>query len=571
MKKHKFYLVFSLLALSLILFISWRKVEAPKAIPPLGSSLITLCSSFFLADTAYLPIQLHEGLGDLHFGISTNSPEAQKYFDQGLRLIYAFNHIEALRSFKEASRLDPGCPMAYWGQALALGPNLNDWNPKDREKMALDAISQEKKLKLYASPLELDFINAMAARFNGKAYDNRDSLNATYRIAMSALAKKYPAHPEALILYVDALMTSIAWDYWERNGSPKELTKDAVSILEKTLLKFPKHPGAHHLYIHLVEASPNPGAALASATFLENAMPKAGHIVHMPSHIYARVGNYSKSISSNVQAVKIDEEFLAASDDQGMYRLGYYPHNIDFIGFSAYMNGQSEKALQATAKLAYRIKGFESFAPMYYGYFLPEPLNAFVRFGKWNEILSLPLPEERYLQPLVMGRFARGLAFLRNGKLFEAKQELKKLDSLNHLDTLKTMYAFYNSLGQISNVATCLLRGEILLSEKKTSQGIDMLKLAVVAEDDFRYNEPPDWRLPIRHYLGAALLESGKYADAEKVFQDDLIKNPENGWALQGLLQSQMKQGKTKEVSATSQRFAKAWKDADITIISSRF
>lgn len=210
MKKRKFYLVFSLLALSLILFISWRKVEAPKAITSIGSSRISMCGSFFLADTVYLPIQLHEGLGDLHFAISTNSPEAQKYFDQGLRLIYAFNHIEALRSFKEASRLDPGCAMAYWGQALALGPNLNDWNPKDREKMALDAINQAKKLKLFTSPMELDFINAMAARFNGKAYDNRDSLNTTYRMAMSTLAKKYPEHPEALTLYIDAVMTSIA-------------------------------------------------------------------------------------------------------------------------------------------------------------------------------------------------------------------------------------------------------------------------------------------------------------------------------------------------------------------------
>lgn len=571
MKKQKFYFVSGLLVFFLALFISSRKAETPKPVAVARTLQMTMCGSFFLADTSYLPITLHEGLGDLHFAISTNHPEAQKYFDQGLRLVYGFNHIEALRSFKEASRLDPACPLAYWGQALALGPNLNDGNPKDREKMALDAITRAKKLKLNASPVEMDFINAMAARFNGKAYDQRDSLNTTYRIAMADLAKKYPDHPEALTLYADAIMTSIAWDYWQRDGSPKELTKVAVSILEKALVKFPKHPGVHHLYVHLVEASPNPGAALRSAAFLESAMPKAGHIVHMPSHIYARVGDYSKSIASNLQAVKVDEEFLATSDDQGMYRLGYYPHNIDFIGFSAYMTGQSERAMQATAKLAYRIKGFESFAPAYYGYFLPEPLNAFVRFGKWNEILSLPVPEERYLQPLIMGRFARGLAFLRNGKLYEAKQELKKLDSLNRLDTLKTMVAFYNSLAQVSNVATRLLKGEILFSEKKADQAIEMLKLAVAAEDDFRYNEPPDWRLPVRHYLGAALLESARYSEAEKVFQEDLIKNPENGWSLQGLLQSQSKQGKTKEASATSQRFTKAWKDADVKITSSRF
>lgn len=568
----KLLILFTASALVLALFSSLDfKRKATKKIvfdPP-----ITLCGTFFLTnlDTAYLPVQLHEGLGDLHFAITVQNPLTQKFFDQGLRLIYGFNHVEALRSFMEAARIEPTCAMAYWGQALALGPNINDWNPKDREAMAFTAISKAKKLVKNITTKEIDFIQAMSARYNGNAYDVRDSLNKTYRLAMKTLSQKYPSDPDAMSLYADAIMTSIPWNYWNRDGSPKPMTNDARVALESVIQKYPRHSGAHHFYIHLVEASNTPSDALKSAAFLETAMPSAGHLVHMPSHIYVRVGDYDKSNNSNFEAVKADEAFLAMSTDQGLYRIGYYPHNIDFICFGGMMNGQSSEVVQNGNKLVYQIKPMETMMPLLYDYFLTTPTISYVRFGRWNEILTLPNPDPRYYQSSALHHFARGTAFLRKGKLFEARQELLKLDSINRLDTLKSMYAFYNSTQQISNVATQLLKGEILIGQNKLEEGLRVLQSAVIAEDTLRYNEPPDWRLPVRHYLGAALIEAGRYQEAEKVFQEDLIKNPENGWALQGLLQAQQKLGKSKEATSTTQRFQKSWKNADVKITSSRF
>lgn len=534
---------------------------------------VTMCGSFFraLQDTVYLPVQTYNGLGDLHYPITTKNPLAQKFFDQGLRLIYGFNHVEALRSFQEAARLEPTCAMAYWGQALSLGPNINDWNPRDREAMALEAISKAKARVQNASPREIDFINALAARYDGKAYDVRDSLNAAYRLAMEALSKKYPNDPEALTFYADAIMTSIPWNYWSKDGSPKPLTNQARAALESVIQKYPRHPGAHHLYIHLVEASNAPADALKSAAFLETAMPAAGHIVHMPSHIYIRVGEYNKSNASNLEAVKVDEEFLSSTDDQGLYRIGYYPHNIDFLCYGNMMNGQSSQAIQNGNKLVYQMKPAETMMPVFHDYFVTTPIVSYVRFGKWNEILTLPSPDPRYFQAAAIHHFARGTAFLRKGKVTEARRELRKLDSINRLDTLKSIYAFYNSTHQITNVATSLLRGELFIFENKLEAGLNALKAAVAAEDTLRYNEPPDWRLPSRHFLGAALLTSGRYSEAERVFLEDLKKNPENGWALQGLLQATQKLGKTKEVAGITSRFQKAWRNSDLKISSSRF
>ncbi|HRI80586.1 MAG TPA: hypothetical protein PLR06_13725, partial [Cyclobacteriaceae bacterium] len=373
MKKFLFLLTASVMVIG---FFSSLDIKSKASKKIYLNPQITLCSSFSMTklDTAYLPIQLHDGLGDLHFSITAQNPLTQKFFDQGLRLIYGFNHIEALRSFVEAARLEPNCAMAYWGQALALGPNINDWNPKDREAMAFTAIGNARKLTRNITPREVDFIQAMSTRYNGKAYNVRDSLNSTYRIAMKALSQKYPNDVDALSLYADAIMTSIPWNYWNNDGSPKAMTQDARVALESAIQKNPRHPGAHHFYIHLVEASNSPADAMQSASFLETAMPAAGHLVHMPSHIYVRVGEYDKSNNSNIQAVKADEEFLAMSTDQGLYRLGYYPHNIDFLSYGEMMNGQSAQAIQNGNKLVYQMKPLEGMMPTYYDYFLTIPV-----------------------------------------------------------------------------------------------------------------------------------------------------------------------------------------------------
>lgn len=567
--------VLILVAFVAVTFSSWRKFDrsAPVGYSKLPNTPITMCggSSWNWNDTLLAGPKILAGLGDLHYPVTTNSLDAQRYFEQGLRLVYAFNHWEAIQAFREAIRLDPDCAMAYWGLALAFGPNLNDWNPMDRERIALESIEKAMSRKSRVSQVEKDMIDALAARYNGKAYEVRDSLNQTYAEAMRKLALQYPEDAEVQTLAADAIMNTMPWDYWEKDGSPKAPTSEAKKILETTLTKFPSHPGAHHLYIHLVEASPTPELALNSAKFLETAMPGAGHIVHMPAHIYVRVGDYSKSIDANVKAVKVDEDYLSFSENQGMYRLSYYPHNVDFICYSSYMEGRANLGILTALKLAYKGNYATQAAPGFSQYMLVEPMIAYTRFGKWTDILALPDPGSSILYAQVMWRFSRGMAFLRSGYPAEANKEWLKLDSLNHLDTLKSIYITFNPVSSSAQIASNLLRGEILMQQKKVDEAIAALQEAIRVEDELRYNEPPDWKIPSRHFLGAALLDAGRFGDAEQVYLQDLKINRENGWSLTGLQRCQNSLGKKADVAATAKRFSKAWRNADVAISTSRF
>ena len=322
-----------------------------------------------------------------------------------------------------------------------------------------------------------------------------------------------------------------------------------------------------------MEESPTPELANASALFLETALPAAGHLVHMPGHIYQRTGDYQRSIDTNIKAVQADELYLAESltEDYGFYRAGYHPHNIDFICYSSYMSGQSELGILNASKLVYRSQALESMMPPLYQYIMAEPMTAYVRFGRWNDILAQSLPDNAQVGSLVMWRYARGMAYLRKDFLADARREWRQLDSLSKLPGLSKLITYYNSFGHMANVANHTLKGEILIKEKKLEQGFKELKAAIASEDTLLYNEPPDWRNPTRHLLGAAQLEAGRYAEAEQTFLEDLKINRNNGWALQGLLQSQLKLGKTQEASATSVKFDKAWKNADVKITTSRF
>lgn len=567
--------LFILLGFSIITFWSWRKFDKPTSLPyskPLNTP-ITLCGGSPLNwnDTLLAKPKVLPGLGDLHYPITTSSLEAQRYFEQGLRLIYAFNHWEAIRAFREATRLDPDCAMAYWGLALAFGPNLNDWNPMDRERIAMESIEKAKSRTGRVSQVEKDLIDALAARYNGKAYAVRDSLNQTYAEAMRKLSRQYPGDAEAQTLTADAIMNTMPWDYWEKDGSPKPQTSEAKGLLESAIAKFPNHPGAHHLYIHLVEASPTPELALNSARFLETAMPGAGHIVHMPAHIYLRVGDYTRSIDANMKAVKVDEDYLSFSENQGMYRLMYYPHNVDFICYSAYLEGRSNLGILTALKLAYKGNYATQAAPGFSQYMLVEPMIAYTRFGKWTDILALPDPGSSILYAQVMWRFSRGMAFLRSGYPVEANNELIRLDSLNQLDTLKSIYITFNPVSSSSQIASSLLRGEILMQQKKVDEAVKAFQDAIRMEDELRYNEPPDWKLPSRHFLGAALIDAGRFAEAEQVYLEDLKRNRENGWSLTGLQRCQNALGKKADVVATAKRFSKAWKNADVAVSASRF
>jgi tetratricopeptide (TPR) repeat protein len=574
MKTFKAFSTIILFLVSIPGLVSWKNYEKPliPTYPKPSSGPITMCGSFPAdwPDTTE-QAKILPGLGNLHYRITTRSPEAQAFFEQGLRLVYGFNHWEAIRAFREATRLDPDCAMAYWGLALAYGPNLNDVNPADREKIAFESIQKAVVRKAKITAVEKDLIDAMAARYNGKSYATRDSLNKTYADAMVKLAKRYPNDAEALTLCADAIMNTMPWDYWLKDGSPKPETQQAKIILEDVLKKFPEHAGAHHLYIHLVEASPRPELGLPSAKFLEDAMPGAGHIVHMPAHIYVRTGQYDRSISLNQRAVMVDEDYLSNSTNRGMYRWMYYPHNVDFISYSSYMDGRSNLGIQTAMKLAYKGGLIANSNPSAAQYFMVEPLHAFVRFGKWNDILSLPDPDNTFVYAKLMSHFAKGLAFIRTNQAKQATGQFSKLDSLCKLDTLKSIYFSFNSASEIVQVPLNLLKGELLIRQNKIDEGITFLRKAVATEDNLRYMEPPDWKIPTRQFLGAALLESGKFAEAEKIYSEDLQRNPENGWSLKGLLLCQEKTGKKAEASVTAKRLAKAWKNADVTLTASRF
>lgn len=578
MKKYKPLFAVFVFVLTVLSFWSWKSFESARPVitgyPQAPSSPVTWCGSAILfnaMDSSLARAKLLPGLGNLHYPVTTTSLDAQKFFEQGLRLIYAFNHWEAIQAFREAIRLDPDFAMGYWGLALAFGPNLNDWTPKDRERIALESIKMAQARKGRVSQVEKDLIDALNSRYNGKAYELRDSLNLAYSQAMQSIAGKYPDDAEVQTLCADAIMNTMPWDYWQPDGTAKPQTAEAKKILDAVLIKFPEHPGANHLYIHLVEASPTPEIGLKSANVLAAAMPGAGHIVHMPAHIYIRVGDYAKSIEANTKAVKVDEDYLSFSENQGMYRMMYYPHNVDFISFSSYMEGRSNLGILTALKLAYKGNFASGGAPPGFSqYAVVEPMIAYTRFGKWTDILALPDPGKENLYAQVMWRFSRGLAFVRSGYDSEAKGELSKLDSLNKLDTLSTIYITFNPVASSSQIASALLRGEILLKEKKFDEAVLSFQDAVKVESGLRYNEPPDWKLPTRHYLGAALFEAGRFSDAEKVYLDDLKINRENGWSLTGLQRCQNAQGRKQDVAATAKRFSKAWKNSDIAITSSR-
>jgi tetratricopeptide (TPR) repeat protein len=573
MKNLKYILLVILLALTIAGLLSSTRYgnPRPRGFAKADFKPVPVCATF---DTDWTDTtteaRILPGLGNLQYRISTTSAKAQDFFNQGIRLVYAFNHWEAIQSFRAVVKEDPNCAMGYFGLALAYGPNLNDVTIAEREKIAFESIQKAISKSAQASPAEKGLIQAMASRYDGKVHTVRDSLNRKYAEAMISLSKKFPDDPEVLTLCADAIMNTMPWDYWQPDGSPKPETQIAKDLLEKILKKFPAHPGAHHLYIHLVEASSSPELALNSAKFLEGAMPRAGHLVHMPAHIYFRVGNYSRAIDLNIEAAKVDEEYLSSSNNQGLYRLMYYPHNVDFISYGSLMEGRSNLAIQTALKMAYKGNLMMNVSPAFGQYLSIEPMLAYVRFGKWTDILSLSAPDKGQIYTNIIWRFSRGMAYTRANDLARAENELKKLDSLSKMDTLKSIYFSFNPASEVAKIPLNLLRAEILVKQKYSDKALTAYNDAILAENGLRYNEPPDWKLPPRHFLGAALLDEGKFAEAEKVFQEDLKKNPGNGWSLKGLLLAQEKLSKKSEAAATLKRFDASWKNADVKITSSR-
>jgi tetratricopeptide (TPR) repeat protein len=502
--------------------------------------------------------------------VSTRNRQAQRFFDQGVKLAYAFNHAEARRAFREAARLDPTLAMAYWGQALVLGPNINAAMEPNEEPQAFELVQRALALKSNASARERAYIDALAERYSGKSEDRRPRDEA-YSAAMRKVYERFPGDLDAAMLYVESVMDLRPWGYWQRDGAPHETTAEIVSITEQVLAKSPKHPGATHMYIHLLEGTATPERAEKAADTLLTLMPAAGHMVHMPGHIYQRIGRYADAIRANQLAIAADEDYITQCRAQGQYPMGYYPHNIHFLWFAATADGQGAMAIEAARTLAAKIddetlKG----AAMMAGFRLV-PYFALTRFGRWDEMLKEPEPPA--FSPVLRAawHYARGLAFVATNQPASATSELETLKRLMGDDAMKQPLFSPNTAGAALAAAPEVLEGELAAARGDFATAIMHLDKAVRLEDSLVYTEPAEFHFPPRLALGAILLEAGRAAEAETVYWDDLRRNRENGWALFGLLQALRAQKKTAEATLTEARFMKAWARADVTLTASRF
>ena len=502
-------------------------------------------------------------VGRQHHPIHTKSKEAQEYFDQGITLVYGFNHEEAARAFEKAARLDPASPMPLWGIALAVGPNYNLDVDAEREKKAYEAIQKARKLAESAARVEQDYVNALAARYSGDANLDYKRLARDYAAQMRELAKKYPDDLDAATLYAESLMNLNPWKLWSLDGAPGENTDEIVRVLESVLARDPMHAGANHYYIHAVEASSSPQRALSSAARLEEMVPKAGHLVHMPSHIYSRVGYFSDAAESNVKAIAADRSYAKEAVQSGsLYDLMYHSHNEHFLAFAAAMEGRYTEARRAADTMAKRLLPHEDTMPMLES-FLWTPIWVDLRFAKWQEILARPEPPPNRRVPHLMWRYSRTLAYA-------AQQQGAKADAEHALYTKEaSALPSENPIGQMNpNEAMLAVMNAVAAARLDAGKGnaeaaIKYWRAAAEAQDKLNYTEPPDWYYPVRESLGAALLASGKAKEAEEVFRDDLRRNPRNPRSLFGLKESLAAQHLDNDAAWVQREFEKSWKNAE--------
>jgi tetratricopeptide (TPR) repeat protein len=514
-------------------------------------------------------VPLFNNLGTLHHPITTSSNKAQQYFDQGLRLVYAFNHEEAIVAFEEAARLDPSAAMAYWGVALASGPNINAAMDKAAVRRAWNAVQQARLHRAGASAAEQAYIDALGKRYdlNGHA---RKALDKAYADAMRIVWRQMPNDPDAGVLFAEALMDLRPWDLWTVDGRPKPGTEELVSTLESILARYPDHPGACHYYIHSVEASPAPDRAMPCAERLPGLMPGAGHLVHMPAHVYMRLGRYHEATERNAQAADVDRNYLAGRTLTGDYADGYYTHNLHFQWASLMMEGRRTEAGKVARQLTGTITEQEARRDQWKALYLPTPLWSMIRFGQWDELLREPSPAKPLHLQQGMWRLGRGMALAASGRLSGAEGEHMVLAGMvkrfgrHRTQEEKTERA-------LLKIAERLLAGEVAMYRHQYDEAITSLTDAVKLEEELPFTEPPFWPIPIRHYLGAVLLKAGLPGKAEAVYLADLAKNPRNGWAQFGLMQSLRAQRKGRQADAMEEQWKLAWKHADVTLTASRF
>jgi len=512
------------------------------------------------AEAVLTPPPLWDNLGTLHFAVSTTHPLAQRYFDQGLKLAYAFNHAEAARAFRQAQSLDPQCALCHWGEALVLGPNINAPMDASANSAALAAIARAQALASKASARERDLIAALARRYASEAKAERAVLNAAYAEAMGKVAARYPDDADITLLYVESLMNLSPWDYWEAAGArPKGRTAEILATLEKVLRRQPDHPGAIHYYIHMVEASTDPGRALPYADRLGSQMPGAGHLVHMPFHIYYRVGRYKDAIEANRRAVAADEAYLAEARPEGIYPLAYYPHNIHSLMTSAQMAGDGESAVTAAEKLARVVSQDAGRSIAWVQPILVAPYFAHAQFSEPDQTLALPDPGDELPYVKAMWHYARGVAHAWRGELAAARAEVEAMRRLAESSDFSGLVENGVPAPDVIGLAQHVVLGRIAQSAGDWTQARAEFEQAVALEDRLAYSEPPYWYYPVRQSLGAVLLAAGKLDEAETVFRQSLLRAANNGWALHGLALTYQRLGKQGAAEAARNQFTRAW------------
>jgi tetratricopeptide (TPR) repeat protein len=533
-----------------------------------ASALLAACNSHppVVAPQITDQVPLFAGLGDRSRAADTGSAEAQTYFDQGLSFLYAFNHDEAIRSFRHAAAIDPDCAMAWWGIAVANGPHINNpVVPEERARSAWEALQRAQAAAGDAGDADRALITALAARYSDPPAADRAPLDVAYADAMRAVWQEFPADADVGALFAEAMMDLRPWDLWTSDGTPQPGTEEIVATLERVLALDPRHPLGLHLYIHAVEASPDPGRALAAADTLRDLQPGLGHLVHMPSHIDVRLGRWQEAIDSNVKAMAADRAYRALAPKQGFYGL-YMAHDNHMLAFAAMMNGQRQVAVEAMDALVAEMPA--EWAREYFmiadGYMVM-PLEVRLRFGLWDEVLAAPDFDPVFPFARAMRHYARGVAFAAKGDTAAARDAQRAFDAAR-ASVPPSGFFGNNTQADLLAVAEDVLEGEILYREGDEEAAFAALRQATVHEDALRYDEPPGWILPSRHALGALLLDARRPAEAEAVFRRDLVRLPENGWGLYGLARSLELQGETAAAAEVRERLRTVWARSDIEI-----
>ncbi len=538
--------------------------------------LVSACATQKTATTTSAPVAVKSVNPSTYsfLPIRSDNPEVQKLFERGVVLTYGFNHQEAHKVYMHAATLDPKCAMCYWGAALVLGPNINKpMDPADNStayQLSQKALEHSKG----ANPLHKSLIEALALRYSPKPTANRSSLDQAYADAMRGVAKQFPKSATAQVLLAEALMDLHPWDYWDKNGQPKPWTPEILDTLKAALKLDPNNLNANHLHIHAVEASPHPEQAEASADRLRALSPDSGHLLHMPAHIYMRIGRYADAAAVNEKAIANDESYRSHANPEGVYPLAYMPHNRHFLWIAAADSGQSQKALIAAFGMAEVVDTQKMRSPGYgtLQHFKVMPLYAMIRFGQWEDILSHPEPAQDLVYPRGVWHYARGWAFIGLGEPNEAAQEWEQLKALASDSSLEKVTLWeINKTSDLLAIAQHVLAGELAFQQGQVDGALSHLQQAVTIEDKLNYDEPPAWYYPARQSLGAMLLDAGRAAEAEAMFRKDLKRHRDNGWSLFGLWQSLTAQGKTEEAQGVKSRFDKTWSEADITLTQARF